>query len=281
MSSLQQRAPVSVFSGSIGQQNQQHTVPGVHISVNELRPTTRFNDLHEELQRAIEYVDAFILNKIQWQEQCEAVSESMDRFCQQISPDVEHCTKNLDVVLQSLENDAESITSVKRVVQSDVADCKLNFDVINNLKLPQQFHNNNLWGTISAPQQHAGSMIDGALEGGSTRNLVEYFSNQADDLSKALASYTSNIAEVETYLKGIEASAARQTQDAGSHRDFSSSGKIEDQVRELAIVLREFENGILKVATKVGSLRENVQEAVLGPGNESNPSGVRGSRMIR
>lgn len=279
MSSLQQRAPLPIFSGSIGQQSQQQTVPGVRISVNELRPTTRFNDLHEDLQKIVEFVDAFILNKIQWQEQCEAVNKSMDQFCEQISPDVEHCTKNLDVVQQSLENDAESVAVAKRTVQIDASDAKTSFQVIDNLKLPQQFHTTNFWSTIPVSQHHAGSTIDGLSEDGGNRNLVDYFSKQVDDLSKTLAAYSSNITDVEAYLKGIEANTARQMQDVNSHRDVNSGGRsAESQVRELAIVLREFENGILNVATNVGGAREAVQEVVLGQSNESNPSGLTGSR---
>ena len=278
-STIQSRAPLSIFSNSIGQQSQQQqTVPGVRISVNELRPTTRFNDLHEELQKTIEYVDAFIVNKIQWQEQCDAANNALEEMCQQIPPDVKHCTRNLDVVQQALENDAESIAFAKNLVKADAADAKLNFKAINNLKLPQQFHQTNIWNSVSEPQHAGMSFPDVSSEDGGSRNLVDFFSKQADEMSKTLESYKRSVGEVEVYLKGVESSALRQMQ----HLTFSRSRdggvkSAEDQVRELAAVLRVFEDGILGVATKLGGARENVQDAILGSIGNKNRSLARRS----
>ena len=283
LSTMQQRAPVSIFSNSIGQQSQQQqTIPGVRISVNELRSTTRFNDLHEELQKAIEYVDAFVMNKIKWQEQCEAASGMLEDLCQQMPPDVDHCTKNLEGVQQSLENDAESISFAKSLVKSDVADAKLSFKVINNLKLPQPFHHANLWSSVSAPQQTGPTLPDEPSDDGGSRNLVDYFSKQADEMSSDLESYKRNVAEVEAYLKSVESNALQQMQHLVFTRSRDGGAKTAgDQVRELAAVLREFENGILGVATKVGGTRETVQDAMLGPTivNEHSRFPQHGSRL--
>ncbi|KAL9104558.1 MAG: hypothetical protein Q9163_000532 [Psora crenata] len=264
---MQSRAPVSIFSSSIGQQNQQQqTVPGVRISVNELRHTTRFNDLHEELQKAIEFVDAFILNKTQWQEQCEAANRTMEEICEQMPPDVEHCSRNLNTVQQALENDAQSIAFAKDLVKADAADAKLSFKVINNLKLPQQFHHTSLWSTVPAPQQTGVSFPDESSEGCTSRNLVEFFSKQASVMFKTLDSYKHTVAEVEAYLKGVEVNALQQMQQLTHARHQDGREKTaEDQVRELAAVLREFENGILEVALKVGGARDSVQGAILDP----------------
>lgn len=279
----QQRPPVSIFSNSIGQQNQQQqTVPGVRISVNELRPTTRFNDLHEDLQKAIEYVDASIMNKIKWQEECESSSAALDDMCHQMPPDVEHCAKSLDNVQQSLENDASSIAFAKEFVKADAADAKLSFKVINNLKLPQQFHHANLWSSVSAPEQAGPSFPGNTSEEFGSRNLVDYFSKQADETSKTLASYRRNIAEVEAYLRGVESNALQQTQQLSFSRNRDGREKsAEDEVRELAAVLREFENGILSVATRVGEARESVQDAMLDPvsTNQSGRFLTNGSRF--
>ena len=273
-------APVNIFSSTIGQQvQQQHMVPGVRVSVNELRPTTRFNDLHEELQKAIEYVDAFIVNKVKWQEECEAANSTLEDFCQQMPSDVEHCTKKLDVVQQALENDAESISFAKGLVKADAADAKLNFKIVNNLKLPQQFHHANIWSNISAPQTFGIAFPDTDLEEGVSRNLVDFFSKQADEMSKVLRSYKRNVAEVEAFLEDVEQNVLQQTQQFTFSRSRDEEKAAEDQVRELAGVLREFENGILGVATKVGIARESVQNALLGPLGDKNDSLVGSSRF--
>ncbi|KAG8527640.1 uncharacterized protein KY384_007793 [Bacidia gigantensis] len=268
-SNLQQ--PPSIFSASIGQQSQAHqTVPGVRISVNELRPTTRFNDLHEELQKTIEYVDAFVLSKIRLQQDCESASDSLERMCQSLAPDVAYCSESLDTVQRALEYDAQSIASVKTVVHTDAADAKLSFKVINNLKLPQQFHHATLWNTVSVPQRTTPSFSDDASEERANRTLVDYFSTQAEELSKGITAYERNVTEVETYLNSVESNALQQIQQLALTRTHNGGEKsAEDQVRELAAVLRDFESGILSVATKVGNSRESAQDAMLGPVNET------------
>ena len=261
----QQPAPVSIFSNSIGQQSQQQqVVPGVRISVNELRPTTRFNDLHEELQKAIEYVDSFIAGQINFQEQCIGASPGLNELSQQMSPDVQHCTKKLESVQQALEGDAESIAFAKDLVRADAADAKLNFKIINNLKLPPQFHHANLWNSVPAAQRAGPSFPDGVAEQGSSRNLIEYFSKQTDEMSKTLAGYKRNVAEVETYLRGVESNAIQEMQRLAVSRNREGGpSTTEDEIKELAFVLRDFENGILGVAARVGGARESVQSVML------------------
>ena len=256
----------SIFSNSIGQQHQQSSIPGVRISVNELRPTTRFNDLHDDLQRVIEYVDAFILNMIHWQQQCEAANANLDSMCQALGPDAEHCSKSLDVVQQSLENDAESIAVAKKSVSNNAANAQLSFKVINNLRLPQQFHHSNLWENVAVPRHIESTDFDGNTSHGSSRNLHEYFAGNADSLTQSLGSYQRSIAEVESYLKGIEVTLAQQLQQMSFDRQSNLTGRSpEDQLRQLAAVLREFESGILGVATQVGGVREATQRAMLEP----------------
>lgn len=238
-------------------------MPGVRISVNELRPTTRFNDLHEELQKAIEDVDKFILNQIHLQEQCDSANDRIDTLCQEMPPDVEYCTKILDTVQRALENDAESIAFAKGLVRADATDAKLSFKVIQNLKLPQQFHHTNLWNsasTVTISPEYS----DGDVPEGQNRNLVEYFSKQADNMSNTLNTYKRNIGEVEAYLHGIESNIMQQMQQVSLTRAHNGGEKnVDGQIRELAAVLREFESGILGIATMVGGARELVQETAL------------------
>lgn len=279
-STMQAPPQPSLFSATIGQHAQQaNTVPGVRISVNELRPTTRFNDLHEELQKAIEYVDSFILEKIQWRDACDSEGGQIETMCQQLPPDVIYCTKQLETLQQALENDAESIDVAKGLVKADAADAKLSFKVVQNLRLPPQFHQTSLWSTAMAPQKTRAGVVEEDFEGGGSRNLVEYFSKQTETMSKTLDSYKQNIAEVEEYLQGMESNTMHQMQQImfirGPHGNRSSA---EDQVRELASVLRAFENGILGVAAKVGGTRESLQDVMLGTGFQGSQNG-KGGRL--
>ena len=258
-----------LFSSQIGQYTQQQqTVPGVRIlDVNQLRSTTRFNDLHEDLQKAIEYVDNFISGQIRCQEECAQHTEDIDQRCRQIPPDVEYCTKALDTMQQALENDAESIAFAKSLVNVDVADAKLSFKTIQNLKMPQRFDQSGMWNATGISQSKGSSFPEeDDAEVGASRNIVEYFSKQADEMTKTLDAYKRNISQVEAYLTGVESNTMQQMQPMmfNMRRDGGEKS-AEEQVRYLAAVLRDFEQGILAVATRVGGTRDNIQGVILSP----------------
>lgn len=262
---MQPIPPISLFTSQIGQQSQQQTVPGVRISVNELRGTTRFNDLHEELQKVVVDVDTFIHGQIKIHEDLASTSKTINDQSHQMGPDVEYCAKALDTMQHALENDAESIAFAKDLVRTDAADAKLSFKVIQNLKQPSQFHQVGPWATSINPNTLATPIPDDGANSGANRSIVDYFSKESEEMTKSLESYKRNILEVESYLKGVESNSMQQLQQIMFSRASDGGEKsAEDQVRGLAAVLREFDTGINGVAVKVGGAREKVQEIMLG-----------------
>lgn len=207
---------------------------------------------------------------MKYQEECEAAMSSVKKISSPIPNDVEYCTKSLETMQVALENDAEAISYAKTLIKSDAANAKLSFRVIQNLKMPQQFHHSGMWN-IPNVSQTARPSLDDVGDAGSSNSLVSYFSKETDDMAQTLDGYKRSLSEVETYLEGIEANTYNQMQQQSFSRGYDGVLKTaEDQVRELAAVLREFENGILGVAGKVGSAREKVQELILGNSGNSN-----------
>ena len=256
-----------LFPSQIGQYTQQQqTVPGVRIlDVNQIRSTTRFNDLHEDLQKVIEQVDNFILGQIQSYEECAQHTEDIDQKCHQLPPDVEYCTKALETMQQALENDADAIAIAKGLVKVDVADAKLVFKTVQSLKMPPHFHQGGMWNTTGISQSGGPSFTEEDAEVGASRNIVEYFSRQADEMAKTLDAYKRNIGQVEAYLEGLESNTMKQIEQMMFSRGQGEGEKsAEGQVRQLASVLRDFEHGIMGVATRVGGTRVKVQEILLG-----------------
>ena len=199
---------------------------------------------------------------------CEKELAEVERFSGQIPNDVEYCTKTLETMQKALENDAEAIAYAKTLVATDAANAKLSFKVMQNLKSPQQYQPYGLWNNPNVSQVVAPTLSD---EDHPSSNLVSYFSQEADNMSRSLEEYKRSIAEVEAYLKGIEANTVQQMQQlAFTQGQDGRTKSAEDQVRELAAVLREFEKGILGVAGKVGGAREKVQQVMLGDFGSSN-----------
>ncbi|KAL8710668.1 MAG: hypothetical protein Q9225_007251 [Loekoesia sp. 1 TL-2023] len=264
----QQHQQPSLFATSIGQYTQrQQPVPGVRVTTSELRPTTRFTDLHEQLQTLIENIDDFIQQQMKFQQECVALNPSIEESCNQMPIDVDFCTKALDTMQTALENDAEAISQAKLLTKGDISNAKLSFSAVDNMAVPQQYQASNLWALPSVSRESAPSLLDDeyARDGNSSTSLVAFFSNQSDTMSRYLDGYKKNVADIEVYLKGIEANTMQQMQQLFFTRGQDGSGKnAEDQVRELAAVLKEFENGILNVAGRVGGVRENMQGVMLG-----------------
>ncbi|KAL8854363.1 MAG: hypothetical protein Q9221_000850 [Calogaya cf. arnoldii] len=279
-SQAQQPTQQPLFATSIGQYTQrQQPVPGVRVTTSELRPTTRFTDLHEQLQTLVENIDGFIQQQMKFQQECAAMNQGLDENCNQMPDDVEFCTRALHTMQHALENDAEAISQAKALTKADVANAKLSFATIENMAVPQQYQPTNLWALPSISREAAPSSLDDAsiAEGDGSTSLVAFFSSQADEMSKSLDNYKKSVVEVENYLKGVETNTVTQLQQLFLTRGQDGQGKsAEDQVRELAAVLKDFENGIINVAGKVGGVREKVQEAVLDGYGSNN----RGSRRF-
>ncbi|KAI9745742.1 MAG: hypothetical protein M1818_001278 [Claussenomyces sp. TS43310] len=243
---------------TMGQSTNQapQTVPGVRIDISNVRSTTRFNDLHEDLQKLIENVDKVILNSIQQSQDISAIMPSHDEQLAFVPDNVDFLSRKLLGVESSLESDAETIAHLKTLADKDHANASMSFKAINELALPQQYHQRHAWSSSNAALTDASSAT--------SHDLVSFFSRTADDMSATLSTYQARVAEIETHLRSVEAATLHQAQllSAGAPSATDDRGR---EIRELALVLREFEQGILGVAGTVGRARQDVQKLQLGP----------------
>jgi nucleoporin p58/p45 len=253
----------SAFGGGLtmgqGRNLQPQTIPGVKIDVANLRGTTRFNDLHEELQKQIEHMDNVIQGQIKLKNDCNAIMAPHDSQLATVPADVEFLRRKLVGLESSMAADAEAISHVREFIKSDAENAKLSFRAIDNLKLPPQYHVSGVW----PPKP---SSRDGRVQNGSesdVHDIVGFFSSNADELSATLAKYRKHIGEIEQHLRSVEESSAQQINSLIARRN-DGSNRDEDEIRQLAYALTEFEQSILHVAGKVGGLREGIQKLQLG-----------------
>jgi hypothetical protein len=109
--------------GSNNNNNQQtNTQPGVKIDLSNLRPTTRFSDLHDDLKKTIESIDSFIRQQESYASQCEGLVAGHKADVESIKPDVDLIQSNLETMELALENDGAAINNAKDLVQRDAAD---------------------------------------------------------------------------------------------------------------------------------------------------------------
>ncbi|KAG9850446.1 hypothetical protein KCU98_g4366, partial [Aureobasidium melanogenum] len=256
---------------TMGQGNAQPTTqPGVKIDMSNLRPTTRFSDLHDDLKKQIEQIDAFIRQQESFATQCESMIGRHATDVESIKPDVDLIQNKIETVELALENDGAAIENAKELVQRDAGDLIRVARMAENLQLPQQYH----YGRSSRP-----STADDEYD----IDLVGYFSKQAEVMQKTLDTYTSHLAEIEAHLRVVEGSTVQQAHQLAAQRAGGRAGNSADNVRELAETLRGFESGILGAAGLVGSCREGVNELILGKigGDPRESIGYGGRRSVR
>lgn len=261
---------------SLGQstsQQQQQTVPGVRIDITQLRGTTRFTDLHDDLQKQITLFDDVIQGQIRLKNDCDAIMPAHASQLTQVPNDVEFCRRKRIGVENAQDSDAQAISIVQKLIKVDAEHAKLSFKAIDNLKLPPQYHTSGVWATNPTANDNR------AQENGDSdaQNIVSFFTSTADELAATLETYNKHIIEIEQHLRSVEANSAQQINALVAKRNGTSTGQ-EDPKDQLFGVLGDFEHGILGVAGKIGGSREAVQSLQLGRFNGAQNGRANGNR---
>jgi nucleoporin p58/p45 len=224
-----------------------------------MRGTTRFNDLHPELQAQIQQFDEGIQSKINKCNQIREALPNTENDIATIAPDVAYIEAYLTTVETGLDNDSTNIAHLKEVVKKDAADATLSFRAIENQRLPAQFHYRNGANlSASSAKTPATSALD---DDDPTKpvDLMNYFNRRTDDLGRTLTVYQRQIREIEAHLRTMEAGTVEKAQQLTGSRSAPR-----DQRRELVEALKAIEGAILDSAKKVGQVRDEVTKQTLG-----------------
>lgn len=251
-------------------QGQQQVVPGVRIDVSNIRSTTRFNDLQEDLQKQIADIDKAIQGFISQKNELDAFMPAHGEQLSSIPTDVAFVSRKAAGVEDALATDAVAVKQLRELVKVDADNAKLSFKVIDNLKLPTPYHQAGLWSTRGQQATATGGSAD--VDGEGSSDLVSFFSRTADEMGETMKKFERNLGEIETHLHGVQANVLEQMQRVTATPKDSAQTGSEEKIVELAAVLRDFEETILKVAGSVGGAREGVTQLQLGEflGNGTN-----------
>lgn len=269
------------------------------IDLEHLRPTTKFDQLAEDLQREIVNLDTAILNEMH---RCNEVSDLLPTIAasgSNIANDVTYVTRKLEEVETGLENDAEDIQNLKEnTVKKDAEEAKICFREVDRLKMPSQYQasvggptasvsggvygGHGLSGWWNHPQTLQRSMRQGTGAGSSRAlqlpgdedeesrrngpaNIVDFFDRRGEEMRKTLAENKALLLGIETFVTGVESKiAVKEREVMGREGRANSSQEEEDPVGLLRYVFGEFERSLYEVADKVGEARDGVQDLVMG-----------------
>ncbi|KAK4155386.1 hypothetical protein C8A00DRAFT_13561 [Chaetomidium leptoderma] len=261
----QQQAPAAGLTLGQSTNAQQQVVPGVRIDLSNIRSTTRFNDLQESLQKEIATLDEAM-------QQCMKDKDAIDAFLplhgeqlEAIPTDVSFVSRKSEGAHNALRSDIQAIGQLRELVKQDADHARLSFKAIDNLKLPTQYHQAGLWSNRG--QQVGGGAgaggAGGAADAQSNTDLISFFSQTADEMDDMMKKFEKNLGEIEVHLHGVQGNMLEQMQRVASQSKSAVQGGVDERVVELAAVLRDFEEGILKVAGVVGGVKEGVTELQL------------------
>ena len=240
---------------------QQQTVPGVRIDLSNIKSTTRFNDLEESLQREITAIDEAIQKCIRDKEAVDAFLPSHGEQLASIPTDVSFVTRKSEGAHNALAGDILAVDQLRELVKQDAEHARLSFRAIDNLKLPTQYHQAGLWSNKGG--QVGGGGAGGAVDAQTNTDLISLFSRTADEMDDMMRKFERNLGEIEVHLHGVQGNMLEQMQRVAAQSQNASQGGVDDRVVELAAVLRDFEESILKVAGVVGGVKEGVTELQL------------------
>jgi nucleoporin p58/p45 len=229
-------------------------------TVDSIKGTTRFKDLHPDIQSEIQKLDDIFSGHMSNAGRIREILPQQGERVASLAPDVAFIEQNLSTVELGLDNDSANIAHLRELVKKDAEDATLSFRVITNLQLPTQFrygNPTNLTHSTTKPSPGSSSTEDDDLN--KPVDLVSYFSKRTDDLSKTLDLYQRQIREIEAHLRTMEQGTLEKAQQLTGNRS-----SIRDQRRELVEALRAIEGAILESAKKVGQTRDLVTQQTLG-----------------
>lgn len=268
----QQNQPAAPALGST--MGPQAMIPGVRIDLSNLRNTTRFNDLQEDLQKEIATIDAHIQSCMAQKDQVDAFLPQHEAQLEEIPGDVRFVSRKYAAVDSALGADLQAIKTMRDQVKADAEEAKLSFNAVNNLLLPSQYHvSPGFFGSSSRQtqqqqqqqqqqqhQQQGGS--NGTTDGSqpTSEDLVSYFSRATDEMDEQIKRLQKTVREIDTHLGGVQQNIMEQASRLQASNGTLGGNGQDERVMELYQVLRDFEEGIVQVATVVGGAREGVTE---------------------
>lgn len=261
------------------QQQPQQVVPGVKIDWSNIKPTTRFSDLHEDIQKQICAIDDFIQSQIQFSSQINAAMPAQGQLVESLPADVKYLEDREETVELAIERDAREVKAAKDLIRKDADEAKLSFAAIENLKLPIQFHyqpgawpTSSYQNTIGNSANMTGTPVTGKHvgfhevdpeNGIAAGDLIAYFQNKVTEIQSRVEGFKKQVQELEEHMGTVELSTVEQIQ-----RMLRNWGKMDggpesakkEQMADLVGALRGVESAIFRVAGKVGEAREGVVE---------------------
>ena len=233
--------------------------------MQNVKGTTRFSDLHDDIQKEVLAIDNVIGKIISFKEEIDAFMPQHEADVNAVATDVALMERKYEAVRAVLDSDVQAIAHVQDLTKQDVDDAKISFRAVENLKLPAHYHTASLWGSRApnaggASGTSAGSAV-GQLDA-TGQDIMAFYQRHVQSLDERYARIKERLAEVQQHMPGVEAGLYERV------RSLSEAGVFpDDQAQQLIGALTETYQAIIGQANRVAECRQqfvDLQSSLLG-----------------
>ncbi|KAL5611875.1 hypothetical protein BROUX41_000553 [Berkeleyomyces rouxiae] len=242
-------------------QQQQQTVQAVRLDMNQVRGTTKFEDLAKEAQDGIVKIDNMISVIMGWKSEIEGFLPAHEEQIASLAHDVTYLERKYATVQRAvLEDDVANIQELRSMSNQNIADAQLASKAVDNLKLPISYHVPGLW-TQSTSAGSGGPDPTGAA---GEPDLISYFNRHITILGERDRKLRSYISEIQSHMPRVEHGLYEKLTQLQATPGMGHQAGMLEQIK---VVLVDLRDTIVKQAIEVAKTREalmTLEQKMLG-----------------
>ncbi|KAF3941793.1 hypothetical protein ABW19_dt0205448 [Dactylella cylindrospora] len=228
-SSTAQQPQASLF----GQPQQQQQAQAVEMNFSNMRGTTRYEELHQDVRSILDFLDDYIQKAIGISQELTARSVGHKEAMESVDADVELVSRKLGYTSAFLNSDGHAVGQLHNASNQLINTAALSTRTIDILRLP-----------ISQRSHYLSSHHTSNPE----YSLLPYFEEKTAEIESKAQNFLASVGEVERTVEAIE-------RDVGAV-NTTAENKAKDVAKAEKVVFQ----GMVSVAGKVADINEDLQK---------------------
>ncbi|KAK6356129.1 Nucleoporin nup49/NSP49 (Nuclear pore protein nup49/NSP49) [Orbilia javanica] len=204
----------------------------VEMNFSNMRGTTRYEELHQDVRSLLDFLDEYVQKAIGISQELSARSVTHKDTMETVDDDVEHVSRKLGFATTFLNNDGHSIGQLHNASTQLINTATLSTRTIDILRLPMSQRSHYLSTHHTSNPEYS---------------LMPYFEEKSSELEGKATNFLAAVGEVEKTLEAVE-------RDVGQV-NTSAESKVREVVKAEKVVF----SGMLAVASKVATVNEDLK----------------------
>ncbi|PHH50978.1 Nucleoporin NUP49 [Ceratocystis fimbriata CBS 114723] len=248
-------------NASVQPQQQQQSVQAVRLDMNQVRGSTKFEDLSKEAQDGIIKIDNIISVIMGWKAEIDGFLPAHEEQIASLGHDVIYLERKYAMVQRAvLGDDVANIQELRSMSNQNIADAQLASKAVDNLKLPMSYHVPGLW----TQPTNASAGGPSAAAAASEPDLISYFNRHIASLGERDRKLRGYISEIQAHMPRVEHGLYEKLTQLQATPGMGHQVGALEQIKGVLLDLRD---AIIKQAVEVAKTREalmTLEQKLLG-----------------